>query len=90
MTALEAALGIRPTWHNGGIETFGPGGSVIAAMLAVAGGLARHVLCFRTLWEATHNELMKQGKISPAHGWRAAWPAGRCRSAPPPPPTPWR
>ncbi|MGO9651572.1 OB-fold domain-containing protein, partial [Mycobacterium sp.] len=55
VTALEAALGIRPTWHNGGIETFGPGGSVIAAMLAIAGGLARHVLCFRTLWEATFN-----------------------------------
>jgi acetyl-CoA acetyltransferase/uncharacterized OB-fold protein len=65
VTALESALGIRPTWHNGGIETFGPGGSVIAAMLAVAGGLARHVLCFRTLWEATFTELMKQGKIPP-------------------------
>lgn len=65
VTALESALGIRPTWHNGGIETFGPGGSVIAAMLAVAGGLARHVLCFRTLWEATFNEQMKQGKIAP-------------------------
>ena len=65
VTALESALGIRPTWHNGGIETFGPGGSVIAAMLAVATGLARHVLCFRTLWEATHGELMKQGKIAP-------------------------
>jgi acetyl-CoA acetyltransferase/uncharacterized OB-fold protein len=65
VTALESALGIRPTWHNGGIETFGPAGSVIAAMLAVAGGLARHVLCFRTLWEATFNELMKQGKIAP-------------------------
>ncbi|ORB89408.1 3-ketoacyl-CoA thiolase [Mycobacterium persicum] len=67
-TALESALGIRPTWHNGGIETFGPGGSVIAAMLAVAGGLARHVLCFRTLWEATYTELMKQGKIAPSFG----------------------
>ncbi|ORV93694.1 3-ketoacyl-CoA thiolase [Mycobacterium interjectum] len=67
VTALEAALGIRPTWHNGAMETFGPGGSVIAAMLAVAAGLARHVLCFRTLWEATHNELMKQGKITPSH-----------------------
>ena len=73
VTALEAALGIRPTWHNGGIETFGPGGSVIAAMLAVAGGLARHVLCFRTLWEATFNEQMKQGKIVPSMGRRADW-----------------
>ena len=23
------------------------------------------MLCFRTLWEATHGELMKQGKIAP-------------------------
>ena len=35
-------------------ETFGPGGAVVAAMLAVAGGLARHVLCFRTVWQATY------------------------------------
>jgi acetyl-CoA acetyltransferase/uncharacterized OB-fold protein len=73
VTALEAALGIRPTWHNGGIETFGPGGSVIAAMLAVAGGLARHVLCFRTLWEATFNDLIKQGKITRSMGRTAGW-----------------
>ena len=73
VTALEAALGIRPVWHNGGIETFGPGGSVIAAMLAVAGGLARHVLCFRTLWEATYNELMKQGKIRLPTGRTTSW-----------------
>ncbi|GJO10154.1 hypothetical protein NJB1808e29_45170 [Mycobacterium marinum] len=73
VTALEAALGIRPVWHNGGIETFGPGGSVIAAMLAVAGGLARHVLCFRTLWEATYNELMKRGKIAPPGGRTTSW-----------------
>jgi acetyl-CoA acetyltransferase len=73
VTALEAALGIRPTWHNGGIETFGPGGSVIAAMLAVSAGLARHVLCFRTLWEATFNELMKQGKIIPSGGRTTSW-----------------
>ena len=73
VTELEGALGIRPTWYNGGFETFGPGGSVIAAMLAVAGGLARHVLCFRTLWEATYNELMKQGKITPSIGRTTSW-----------------
>ncbi len=73
VTALEAALGIRPTWYNGGIETFGPGGSLIAAMLAVASGLARHVLCFRTLWEATHAELMRRGKISPPAGRSGGW-----------------
>jgi acetyl-CoA acetyltransferase/uncharacterized OB-fold protein len=84
VTALETALGIRPTWFNGGMETFGPGGSVIAAMLAVAGGLARHVLCFRTLWEATYNELMKQGKLTPSGGGRTAswqWPFGATSAA---------
>ncbi|MFD3926934.1 OB-fold domain-containing protein [Streptomyces sp. NPDC058614] len=72
--ALESALGVRPTWHNGGIETFGPGGSLISAMLAVAGGLARHVLCFRTLTEATTTELMRRGTIGPpAAGGDAGW-----------------
>lgn len=53
ITAMEDALGVRPTWYNGGSETFGPGGAVIGAMLAVASGLARHVLCFRTVWQST-------------------------------------
>jgi acetyl-CoA acetyltransferase/uncharacterized OB-fold protein len=75
VTALESALGLRPTWHNGGIETFGPGGSLIAAMLAVAGGLARHVLCFRTLWEATHAQLARLGRISPPGGPLPGWMA---------------
>jgi acetyl-CoA acetyltransferase/uncharacterized OB-fold protein len=73
VTAVEAALGIHPTWHNGGMETFGPGGSVISAMLAVAGGLARHVLCFRTLWESTHSELTRQGKLHAPSGRTENW-----------------
>src|SRR5262249_15232188 len=68
LTLLEAALGLRPTWHNGGSETFGPAGSLVSAMLAVAGGLARHVLCFRTVWESTYAELVKLGRISPPGG----------------------
>ena len=70
VSALEGALGLRPTWINGGMDTFGPGGSVIAAMMAVATGMARHVLCFRTLWEATFGQLMKEGKMSPPRGAR--------------------
>ncbi|WP_099038740.1 thiolase C-terminal domain-containing protein [Mycobacterium neglectum] len=72
VTALEGALGIRPTWINGGMDTFGPGGSVIAAMMAIATGMARHVLCFRTLWEATFQQLMKEGKASPPGGPRTS------------------
>ncbi len=70
VSALEGALGLKPTWINGGMDTFGPGGSVIAAMMAVATGMARHVLCFRTLWEATFGQLMKEGKLTPPGGAR--------------------
>jgi acetyl-CoA acetyltransferase/uncharacterized OB-fold protein len=74
VTALESALGLCPSWYNGGMETFGPGGSVIAAMLAVAAGLVRHVLCFRTVWEATHSELVRSGKLAgPGGGRTSSW-----------------
>jgi acetyl-CoA acetyltransferase/uncharacterized OB-fold protein len=53
VTAVEEALRLHPTWINGGGDLPGPGGAVIAAMLAVANGLCRHVLCFRTVWEST-------------------------------------
>jgi len=59
VTAVETALGIRPSWHNGGPETPGATGSLIAAFLAVASGLCRHVVCFRTVWESTYAELMR-------------------------------
>ncbi|MGE0216072.1 thiolase C-terminal domain-containing protein [Mycolicibacterium sp.] len=76
VTALEGALGVRPTWINGGMDTFGPGGSVIAAVMAVATGLARHVLCFRTLWEATFNQLRKESRVAPPGGARVnSWQA---------------
>jgi acetyl-CoA acetyltransferase/uncharacterized OB-fold protein len=57
VTAVEEALRLHPTWTNGGGDLPGPGGSVIAAMLAVAAGLCRHVLCFRTVWESTYAAL---------------------------------
>ena len=47
------ALGIAPTWFCGTMETSGQSGAVVNAMLAVAAGLCRHVLCFRTVWETT-------------------------------------
>ena len=59
---IEEALRIHPTWHSGGLDLPGPGGSVIAAAMAVAAGLCRHVLCFRTVWASTHAALMAQGK----------------------------
>lgn len=68
VTALESALGIHPTWHNGAPETPGATGMLMAAMLAVASGLCRHVLCFRTVWQSTYTELVRSGRIRPSGG----------------------
>jgi acetyl-CoA acetyltransferase/uncharacterized OB-fold protein len=81
VTAVEEALRLKPTWINGGGEIPGPGGSVIAAMLAVASGLCRHVLCFRTVWESTYATLGLRGggggrRVSgPLQEWRAPFGA---------------
>ena len=80
VTAVEEALRLHPTWINGGGELPGPGGSVIAAMLAVAGGLCRHVLCFRTVWESTFATLRLGGTAADGASGRAAWSGAR-RSA---------
>ncbi len=69
--AVEEALRIRPTWFNGGGDLPGPAGSVIAAMMAVATGLCRHVLCFRTVWEAT-NAALGLGRTTDARGGRVS------------------
>lgn len=50
---IHDALGIRPNWVAGGVESPGQLGAVVDAMLAVAGGLANHVLCWRSIWEGT-------------------------------------
>ena len=68
VTAVEEALRLHPTWINGGGDLPGPGGSIIAAVMAVATGLCRHVLCFRTVWESTFATLAAQGKGEIARG----------------------
>ena len=74
VTAVEEALRLHPTWHNGGGDLPGPGGSVVAAMLAVASGLCRHVLCFRTVWESTY------ATLGLARGMGGGGRAGGCRA----------
>jgi acetyl-CoA acetyltransferase len=67
---VENALGIHSTWHHAGIETPGHSGALAAGMLAVASGLCRHVLCYRTVWESTATELQRSGRLSPPAGGR--------------------
>ncbi|MFI7667580.1 thiolase C-terminal domain-containing protein [Nocardia sp. NPDC049526] len=68
ITALTEALQLTPTWVNGAREVPGQIGSITAAMLAVAAGLCRHVLCFRTVWEASHSALLRSGEWHPEGG----------------------
>jgi acetyl-CoA acetyltransferase len=53
ITEVHDALRLELDWFTGGIELPGQLGSVINACMAVACGLARHVLCFRSVWEST-------------------------------------
>ena len=59
---LTEALQLRPTWINGAGDTPGQSGAIVAAMLAVASGLCRHVLCYRTLWESSYAALVRAGR----------------------------
>lgn len=50
---VQEALRLELDWFCGGPETSGQLGSVINACLAVAAGMANHVLCFRTVFESS-------------------------------------
>ena len=50
---LHDALRFSLNWRDGGAETSGQLGAVHKAVLAVAAGLAQHVLCFRTVYEGS-------------------------------------
>ncbi len=76
VSAIEEALRIHPTFINGGGDLPGPGGSVIAAALAVASGLCRHVLCFRTVWESTYATLATQATQAALAAQATEPPAG--------------
>ncbi len=82
ITSLEEALRLQPTWHNGGLDLPGPGGSVIAAAMAVAAGLCRHVLCVRTVWASTYAALHASGQPGggDAPGRRVSGPMQEWRS----------
>jgi acetyl-CoA acetyltransferase len=50
---VDDVLGVRPKWIGSGSETPGHTGAVMTAAVAVAAGLCRHVICFRSTWEST-------------------------------------
>lgn len=46
------AFGIKSRWHAGTAEATAQLGAVAAAAMAVQSGVARHIICFRTVYEA--------------------------------------
>jgi acetyl-CoA acetyltransferase len=50
---VQEAMGLSLNWHDGGGEGAGQMRAVISASLAVAAGLARHVLVYRTVTEGS-------------------------------------
>ena len=75
VTEIQDALRLNLNWFAGGLESPGQLGSVANAVAAVATGLANHVLCFRTVWEAS-----AQGDRGRAVGHRAGAEAASYRA----------
>ncbi len=68
ITEVQDALRLDLDWFAGGLESPGQLGSVINACLAVGGGLATHVLCFRTVTEATAQGDKGRSAVMPGTG----------------------
>ena len=52
-TALKSVMGLNVNWYGGGYEGPGPLAGVINGAMAIATGLCRHVLVYRTITEAS-------------------------------------
>ncbi len=65
---VHDALRLELDWYDSGIETAGQLGSVIKACLAVAAGLATHVLCFRSVWEGSAQGKKGRSGVMPGGG----------------------
>ena len=65
---VQDALRLELGWWTGGIELPGQLGSVINACLAVAAGLATHVLCFRSVFEGSAQGTGGRSSVMPGGG----------------------
>jgi acetyl-CoA acetyltransferase len=74
VTDVHDALRLNLNWFSGGLERPGQLGAVIDACLAVACGLATHVLCFRSVWEGSAQGSGGRAAVMPGGGNRAAVP----------------
>ena len=81
-TELANALGIKQKWYISATETAAQIGPAIEACMAVALGLADHVVMFRSVWESTAQAdqgrasvLFGGGKLPPHIEWQGPFGA---------------
>ncbi len=67
---LKEALGLKLDWFSGGSESAGQFGAIVNACAAVAAGLAKHVLCFRTLTEYSSQSATRKASVLGSDGKR--------------------
>jgi acetyl-CoA acetyltransferase len=72
------AMRLEVNWYGSGVETSGQLGSVMNACMAVAAGMANHVLCFRSVWEGTaQGSGGRSSIVGPGGGGRGGGGGGR-------------
>jgi acetyl-CoA acetyltransferase len=67
--AVQDALGLRLDWHNGGSEGPAQLGAVVNACMAVATGLARHVLVYHSVTAGSPGRHAGSGRIGGEMQW---------------------
>lgn len=67
---LKDAFGFELEWFSAGSETAGQLGAIINAVAAVRAGFARHVVCFRTVWESTAQTAARKASVIGSGGER--------------------
>jgi acetyl-CoA acetyltransferase len=65
---VRNALGLRCRWYISAMETAGQIGPAIEACMAVALGLANHVVVYRSVWESTAAQQAGGGRASVLFG----------------------
>jgi acetyl-CoA acetyltransferase len=69
---VQDALRLELDWSHGGSEGPAPLGAVVAACLAVASGLARHVVVWRTVTESSQQGSGSRAQVAHAAGLGSA------------------
>ena len=75
---VHDALRLRLNWCSAGLEGSGPFTPIVNACMAIAGGLAHHVLVYRTLTESTATSSAKKSSAKKSGGGKSQ---SRSRSA---------